>query len=430
MKTYYLKNLEEKNIENLTKRAFEIWDKIEIVKPIFQKIREKWDDAIKFFTEKFDWIKLDNFEVSEEKILNSEKEISQDLKNAINLAYSNIFKFHKNQENSEKEIETTIWVKCFRENRAIEKVGLYIPWWTAALFSTVLMLAIPAQIAKCDEVVLLTPPNKKWEIAPEILFTAKKCWVKKILKIGWAQAIWAISIWTKTIWKVDKIFWPWNSFVTAWKMLAQMAEWVAIDMPAGPSEVLVIWDKNSNAKFIASDLLSQCEHWEDSQSVLILIWDENLEKIKTEIKIQIEQISRKNIAQKSLKNSFILVVKTENEAFNFSNKYAPEHLILHLKNPRKYISKIKNAGSVFLWEFTPESAWDYASWTNHTLPTSGFAKSYSWVSLESFQKKITFQEISKEWIKNIWKYVEIMAEAEGLDAHKNAITVRLKSLEK
>jgi len=426
MKTYYLSKISKSELNNLIKRSFKIWDKMEIVKSVFNEIEKNWDLAIIYFTKKFDWVEINNFKVSEEEISNSKNLVSKELKSAISLAYKNIYKFHKNQNTKELEIQIDEWISCFRENRAIEKVALYVPWWTAPLFSTVLMLAIPAKIAWSKNIILLTPPNEKWNIPPEILYTAETCWVKNILKIGWSQAIWAVSIWTKTIEKVDKIFWPWNSFVTDAKMLAQSKYWVAIDMPAWPSEVLVIWDKNSNPKFLAADLISQCEHGPDSQSVLVLEWDEILEKILKEIETQSKRLKRKDIIQKSLKNSFILITNSNEESFNFSNKYAPEHLIIHLKNSREYISQIQNAGSVFLWENSPESAWDYASWTNHTLPTSWFAKSYSWVCVESFQKKITFQELTKKGLQKIWSAIEIMAEAEGLEAHKNAVSVRLK----
>ena len=325
----------------------------------------------------------------------------------------------------EKEIETSAWVKCFRQSRPIDKIALYVPWWNAALFSTVLMLSIPAKIAWCEDITLLTPPDKDWNISPEIAYCANKCCINTIIKLGWAQAIWAVSIWTESITKVDKIFGPWNSYVTAAKLLSQNKYWISIDMPAGPSEVLIIWDQNSNPSFIASDLLSQAEHWPDSQAILILIWDQNLWEINNEINKQLKTLARKNYAQKSLEESFILIVENAKQALNFSNNYAPEHLIINLKNPKQYISKIKNAWSVFLWEFTPESAWDYASGTNHTLPTSWFAKTYSWISVDSFIKKITFQEISKDWLTKLWNTITKMAEKEWLDAHKNAVTIRL-----
>jgi len=373
---------------------------------------------------KFDGVEIKNFKVTEEEFKEAEKQISQDLKNAINLAKNNIEKFHKRQipDNLAPE-ETCDWVVCYKQFRAIEKVGLYIPWWTAPLFSTVLMLAIPAKLAGCKKVILCTPPN----IAPEILYTAKLCWVDEIYKIGGAQAIFSMAYGTKQIPKVDKIFGPWNSFVTAAKMIVSSK--VAIDMPAWPSEVLVIADKFANASFIAADLLSQAEHWVDSQVVLLSDNENKIREVLKEIKKQLNQLERKDISISALKNSFAILVDDIDEAIKVSNIYAPEHLILQVENYNKYISKIINAWSVFLWKYSCESAGDYASGTNHTLPTSGYAKSYSWVGLESFWKWITFQELNQNWIESIWKAVELMAQAEWLQAHKNAMSLRIESLE-
>ena len=431
----YIKNLNNINqdfkefsnnfrLEDLMKRWVEDYGKVlEIVKDIEKNILENGDEYSKTLTEKFDWVKLDDFKVSKKEFEQAEKLVSQDLKNAINLAKNNIEKFHKRQipDNLEPE-ETCDWVVCYKQFRAIEKIGLYIPGWTAPLFSTVLMLAIPAKLAWCKKIVLCTPPN----IAPEILYTVKLCWVDEIYKIWGAQAIFSMAYGTNQIPKVNKIFGPWNSFVTAAKMLVSSK--VAIDMPAGPSEVLVIADEFANSSFVASDLLSQAEHWIDSQVVLLSNSKEKVFEILKETKKQLDLLERKEIAIKALENSFAILTKDIDEAIKVSNIYAPEHLILQIENYNNYISKITNAWSVFLWNYSCESAWDYASWTNHTLPTSAYAKSYSWVWLESFWKWITFQELNKNWIKSIWKAVELMAEAEWLQAHKNAMSLRIQSL--
>jgi len=414
----------EFKLENLMKRGIEdYWKVLEIVKDIEKNILENWDDYSKILTKKFDWVEIDNFKVTEQEFVEAEKIISEELKNAIKLAKNNIEKFHKRQipKNLEPK-ETCDWVICYKQFRAIEKVGLYIPWGTAPLFSTVLMLSIPAKLAWCKKIILCTPPN----IAPEILYTAKLCGVDEIYKIGWAQAIFSMANWTVQIPKVDKIFGPWNSFVTAAKMLVSSK--VAIDMPAWPSEVLVIADKFSNASFVASDLLSQAEHWPDSQVVLLSDSSEKISEILVETEKQLNNLERKDISISALENSFAILVKNIDEAIEVSNIYAPEHLILQVEKYNSYISKITNAGSVFLWKYSCESAGDYASWTNHTLPTSWYAKSYSGVGLESFWKWITFQELNKQGIKSIWKAVELMAEAEGLDAHKNAMSLRIDSL--
>ena len=411
-------------LEDLMKRWVEDYSKVlEIVKDIEKNILESGDEYSKVLTKKFDWIEINNFKVSEKEFIKAEEIVSDELKNAIKIAKNNIEKFHKRQipNNLEPE-ETCDWVICYKQFRAIEKVWLYIPWWTAPLFSTVLMLTIPAKLAWCKKIVLCTPPN----IAPEILYTAKLCWVTEIYKIGWAQAIFSMAYWTKQIPKVDKIFGPWNSFVTAAKMLVSSK--VAIDMPAWPSEVLVIADKDSNSSFVAADLLSQAEHWSDSQVVLLSDNKDKIIEILVETEKQLNSLDRKDISINALKNSFSILVDNIDEAIKISNIYAPEHLILQVENYNSYISKITNAGSVFLWKYSCESAGDYASGTNHTLPTSWYAKSYSGVGLESFWKWITFQELNKNWIKSIWKTVELMAEAEGLQAHKNAMSLRIESL--
>jgi len=448
----YIKNLNNKNspfqeftsnfkLEDLMKRWVEYyWKVLEIVKDIEKNILESWDEYSKILTEKFDKVKIDNFKVTEEEFNIAEKKVSEKLKSAIKIAKNNIENFHKRQvpKNLEPE-ETCSWVTCYKQFRSIEKVWLYIPGWTAPLFSTVLMLAIPARLAWCKEIIICTPPD----IAPETLYTAKLLWIKNVYKIGWAQAIFSLAHWTKQIPKVDKIFGPWNSFVTAAKMLVSSK--TAIDMPAWPSEVLVIADKQSNSSFVAADLLSQAEHWNDSQVVLLSDDEEKIREILEETEKQLnnnpsalqaspfntkERNSRKEISINALKNSFAILVNNIDEAIEVSNIYAPEHLILQVENYNSYISKITNAGSVFLWKYSCESAGDYASWTNHTLPTSWYAKSYSWVWLESFWKWLTFQELSKDWIKSIWSAVELMAEAEWLDAHKNAMSLRMESLNK
>jgi len=412
------------SLEDLMKRWVEDYSKIlEIVKDIEKNILISWDEYSKTLALKFDWVKLDTFRVLKEEFINAEKFISDDLKNAIKLAKNNIEKFHKRQIPNDLEPEEICkWVTCYKKFSAIEKVWLYIPWGTAPLFSTVLMLAIPAKLAWCKRVILCTPPN----IAPEILYTAKLCWVDEMYKIGWAQAIFSLANWTKQIPKVDKIFGPWNSFVTAAKMMVSSK--VAIDMPAWPSEVLVIADKNANSSFVASDLLSQAEHGNDSQVVLVSDDKEKIDEVLTETLKQLEKLWRNEISINALKNSFAVLVNNIDEAIEVSNEYAPEHLIMQVDNYNNYIPKIINAWSVFLWKYSCESAGDYASWTNHTLPTSAYAKAYSGVWLETFWKWITFQELSEKWIKSIWKEVELMAEAEWLGAHKNAMSLRIESL--
>lgn len=433
----YIKNLNRENFEfkdfndsfwlnDLIYRwRVESDDTCNIVKNIEKNILEFWDKYSKELTLKFDWVKVDNFLVEKSEIIKSEDNISNELKEAINLAYKNIYTFHERQVPTNLEFsETSKWVSCSKEFRAIEKLWLYIPWWTAPLFSTVLMLAIPAIIAWCKEIYLCTPPN----IAPEILYVAKLVGITNIYKIWWAQAIFSMAYWTEQIPKVDKIFGPWNSFVTTAKMIVSSK--VAIDMPAWPSEVLVIADKYANSSFAAADLLSQAEHGTDSQVVLVSDDEDKIVDILKEVKQQLSYLDRKDIILKSLENSFSILASSIEEALFISNIYAPEHLILQINNANKYLKNIQNAGSVFIWKYSCESAGDYASWTNHTLPTSWYAKSYSWVSVESFWKWITFQELSEGWINSIWRAVEIMAESEWLFAHKNAMTLRIKSLDK
>lgn len=396
----------------------------EIIFDIFKNVEENGDQALIDFNKKFDQAEVKNIMVSNEEIENSENLISTELKLAIQQAKENITKFHASQISEIEKIETTKGVICWRENRAIEKVGIYIPGGTAPLFSTVLMLAIPAKLAGCKEFILCTPPNKNGNINPAILYTAKLCGVTEIFKIGGAQAIAAMTFGTESIPKVYKIFGPGNQYVVAAKEYCQKFG-IAIDMPAGPSEVLVIADEQAIPEFCAADLLSQAEHGSDSQVIFISTDEKIFNQTIKETENQLKELPRNEFATEALKNSYFILLNSLDEALEFSNLYAPEHLILAVADFEKYISKIQNAGSVFLGNYSCESAGDYASGTNHTLPTNGFAKNYSGVSLDSFVKKITFQNLSKEGLQNLGKTIEIMAEAEGLFAHKNAVSIRL-----
>lgn len=400
----------------------------EQVKSVFDKVKINGDKALKFYTEKFDGVILNDFKISEAEILEASKLVSGELKTAIKTASENIRKFHSSQAEERKIIETTEGVFCWRENKAIENIGIYIPGGTAPLFSTVLMLGIPAKIAGCQNIALCSPPDKDGKINPAILFTANLIGIKNIFKVGGSQAIASLTFGTETIPKVDKIFGPGNQYVTSAKQLAQNYG-VAIDIPAGPSEVLVIADETSILEFVAIDLLSQAEHGTDSQVILLSNSEKIINEINIEIKKQLTDLPRKEIAQIALQNSKSILLNSIDEAIEFSNIYSPEHLILAIENAENFINQITNAGSVFLGNYSPESAGDYASGTNHTLPTNSFAKNYSGVSLDSFVKKITFQNITKKGIQNIGKTIEIMAEAEELVAHKNAVSVRLKYLE-
>lgn len=426
MKT--IKNSTKKEWAKLMQRpAVEQEELFTLVNQIFAEIRKDGDKAVKKYSHFFDKVDLEKLEVSEKQLKESVKNVSKELQDAIKLAKVNIEKFHAAQQEKKQIIETTKGVKCWRENRAIEKVGIYIPGGSAPLFSTVLMLGIPAKLAGCKEIVLCTPPNKQGEINPAILFAAKIVGVTKIFPVGGIQAIGAMTFGTTSIPKVDKIFGPGNQYVTAAKQVAQNFG-VAIDMPAGPSEVLVIADESCEPEFVAADLLSQAEHGADSQVILLSDNEKVVEQTLQEINKQVKALPRKEIAENALKNSKAIVLKSIDECIEFSNEYAPEHLIIAVKKYANYTSKISNAGSVFLGNYSCESAGDYASGTNHTLPTNGYARNYSGVSLDSFVKKITFQELSAEGIKNIGPAIEIMAEAEQLIAHKNAVTVRLKNI--
>lgn len=394
------------------------------VSEVLSNIRERGDVAVKEYEEKFDKVVLTNLTVSETEIHAVENLISEELKAAIRQARLNIEKFHQSQIFESKKIETTKGVVCWQKAVAIEKVGLYIPGGTAPLFSTVLMLAVPAKIAGCKEIVLCSPPNKEGNINPAILFAAKEAGVNKIFKIGGIQAIGAMSYGTESVPKVYKIFGPGNQYVMAAKQMVSLRD-VAIDMPAGPSEVQVIADDTANPAFIAADLLSQAEHGADSQVILTTTSEKVIESVQAEIEKQVAFLPRNEIAEKALLHSKLILLKNSEEIVEMTNKYAPEHLIIETANYMDIADKVTNAGSVFLGHYTPESAGDYASGTNHTLPTNGYAKAYSGVNLDSFIKKITFQEISKEGIHNLGHTIEVMAENEQLFAHKNAVTLRL-----
>ncbi|MCC7051484.1 MAG: histidinol dehydrogenase [Bacteroidia bacterium] len=396
-----------------------------LINDIFLTVKKEGDSALKKYSLQFDKVALKSILVSKKDIDNAVKEVNKNLQQAIQLAKSNIEKFHRSQFEKQQLIETAPGVKCWRENRAIEKVGIYIPGGSAPLFSTVLMLGVPAKLAGCKQIVLCTPPDKNGKINPAILFSAKLVGVSEVFAVGGAQAIAAMALGTNTIPKTDKIFGPGNQYVTAAKQLAQN-KGVAIDMLAGPSEVLIIADAFANPMFVAADLLSQAEHGADSQVILLSNNEQIIDKTLCEIKQQLNTLPRKSIAEKALKNSKTILLNTLEECIEFSNQYAPEHLILAVKNYKRYVKKINNAGSVFLGNYSCESAGDYASGTNHTLPTNGYARSYSGVSLDSFIKKITFQEVTQKGLQNIGKAIELMAEAEQLIAHKNAVSIRLK----
>ena len=397
------------------------------VNQIFEDVQRNGDIAIKKYTSLFDGADLQSNLVTAQEIEEATSKLSSELKTAINQAKSNIETFHKAQKTEKVSVETSVGITCWQEKRAIQKVGIYIPAGTAPLFSTVLMLAIPANIAGCKEVVLCSPPNKDGKIANEILYAAQLCGVTKILKVGGIQAIAGLTFGTETIPQVYKIFGPGNQFVTVAKQLATKYG-VAIDMPAGPSELLVVADDSANVSYVASDLLSQAEHGTDSQVILVSTSENFINEVETEIKTQIKALPRQDIAQQAINNSKSILVKTDEEALELINDYGPEHFIVATKNNDFYVDGIQNAGSVFIGNYTPESAGDYASGTNHTLPTNGFSKAYSGVNLDSFTKAITFQNITKEGLKNIGNTIELMAEAEGLQAHKNAVSIRLKDL--
>jgi len=397
------------------------------VNAIMDDVKQNGDKALIKYTSILDRVDVTSFEVSEQEISEGESKVPEMLKTAIKVAYENIYKFHKAQQKQEEVVETTLGVKCWRKSLPIDKVGLYIPGGSAPLFSTILMLGIPAQIAGCKEVILCTPPRKDQTINPAILYTAKLVGITKIYKVGGAQAIAAMGYGTESIPQVYKIFGPGNQYVTKAKEIIQQ-NGVAIDMPAGPSEVLVIADDSCNPRFVAADLLSQAEHGADSQVILLSDNETVISDCLAEVDKQVKLLPRVDVTLKALENSKAIVLISLEDCLRFSNAYAPEHLILASDKASNYLNQISNAGSVFIGNYSCESAGDYASGTNHTLPTNGFAKNYSGVSLDSFVKKITFQELTKDGLKGIGSAIEVMAEAEGLDAHKNAVTLRLKEI--
>ena len=398
------------------------------VRSIINRVKAEGDRAVLEYEEKFDKAILSSLVVSAEEQAEAETLVSEDLQAAIRLAKQNIETFHAAQRFEGKKVETQPGVACWQKAVAIEKVGLYIPGGTAPLFSTVLMLAVPAKIAGCKEIVLCTPPGKDGKVHPAVLFAAKVAGVSRIFKVGGVQAIAAMAYGTESVPKVYKIFGPGNQYVTAAKQLVSLRD-VAIDMPAGPSEVEVLADETANPVFVAADLLSQAEHGADSQAVLVTTSARLLQAVKEEVERQLALLPRKEIAEQSLANSKLIVVRSLEEAIELTNAYAPEHLIIETADYMSVAGKVVNAGSVFLGSLSPESAGDYASGTNHTLPTNGYAKAYSGVSLDSFIRKITFQEIKPEGIRAIGPAIEVMAANEQLAAHKNAVTVRLKELE-
>ncbi len=423
-----INNPSKKDWNKILERPTKTVDDIEgIVNEVFLDVQKNGDTAVNKYTTKFDGVSLDKTLVSSSEIEEAITLVSSDLKEAIQLAKTNITNFHKAQKTDKVSVETANGVSCWQEKRAIQKVGLYIPGGTAPLFSTVLMLAIPAQIAGCKEIVLCSPPNKEGKINPAILFAANLCGVTKIIKVGGIQAIAGLTFGTATIPQVYKIFGPGNQFVTVAKQLSTKFG-VAIDMPAGPSELLVVADDTANASYVASDLLSQAEHGVDSQVILVSTSEKLIAEVSKEVASQLEQLPRKEIASKAIANSKSIYVENDKIALELINEYGPEHFIVCTNDNDFYVDNIENAGSVFIGNYTPESAGDYASGTNHTLPTNGFSKSYSGVNLDSFTKSITFQKISKEGIKTIGNAIELMAEAEGLQAHKNAVSIRLKDL--
>ena len=403
--------------------TFDCSNLFESVRKILEDVKLNGDKAVAAYCEKFDKVVLENFSVTSNEMDEAERMVSDELKEAIRLASENIETFHCSQQLVSQKIETMPGVECWQKATGIEKIGLYIPGGTAPLFSTVLMLAIPARIAGCREIILCSPPTKDGKIHPAILYAARQAGVSQIFKIGGVQAIAAMTYGTETVPRVYKIFGPGNQYVTAAKQLVALRD-VAIDMPAGPSEVEVIADETANPAFVAADMLSQAEHGADSQAILVTTCENIVDKVIAEIKRQLNELPRKELIEKSLQNSCIVVLKNRSELIDFTNTYAPEHLIIETKDYAALSERIINAGSVFLGHFTPESAGDYASGTNHTLPTNGYARMYSGVNLDSFVKKITFQEITQEGIRNIGQAIETMAQAESLQAHSNAVSLR------
>lgn len=429
LKSYKLDNLNKAEIEALFERPkLDLQAISKIVAPIVDEVKQVGDKAVLAFTQKFDQVSLTSPLLAVDSL---EIDLAKDVKDAIDLAYNNIYAFHQAQQLKPLAVETMPGVICRRVAKPIDRVGLYVPGGTAILPSSALMLGIPAQIAGCKTIVMATPPRKDGTIAPEVAYVAKKTGVTHILLAGGAQAVAAMAYGTESIPKVDKIFGPGNQFVTAAKMMLQNSEaMISIDMPAGPSEVLVIADETANPAFIAADLLSQAEHGKDSQVVLVAINGFNLTQLQQALESQLSQLSRALIAKEALKNSYTVLVNTTDEAMDFSNEYAPEHLIIQTEEADVLAEKVLNAGSVFIGKWTPESVGDYASGTNHTLPTYGYAKMYSGVNLAAYQKFITMQQLTEDGIQNIGPAVETLANTEGLDAHALAVSLRLNELKK
>jgi len=430
MKRYNYKDLTKADIQKLVQRNVDPANEIRtIVEEVIAHVQEHGDSALFDYAQKFDKVTLDKLYLDKDELTAIASTVSSEQKAALETAYNNIYKFHQAQVKAEDKIETMSGVTCWRELRAIEKVGLYIPGGSAVLPSTFLMLGIPARIAGCSEIVVCSPPQKNGSMNAFIAYVALLLGIDKIYLAGGAQAIAAMAYGTETISKADKIFGPGNQFVTKAKTIIQSTTTTAIDMPAGPSEVLVIADETANPVYVAADLLAQAEHGMDSQSILVCTSDKIADEVLAEVEKQVPVLPRAEIVKKALENSYIVVANTLNEAMDFSNDYAPEHLILATENWKLITASIINAGSVFLGNLTPESAGDYASGTNHTLPTSSYSRAYSGVSVDSFVKKITFQYITPEGIQNIGPTVEVLAELEGLHAHKNAVTLRMTSSE-
>lgn len=413
---------------SLAKRpALDVTTLFDTVRSVLDDVRERGDEAVKEYEARFDKVNLSALRVSEEEMREAEHLVPDDLRQAIRRAKENIERFHASQHFEGKKVETAPGVVCWQKAVAIEKVGLYIPGGTAPLFSTVLMLAVPARIAGCGEIVLCTPPGKDGKVHPAILFAAEVAGVSRIFKAGGIQAIAAMAYGTESVPKVYKIFGPGNQYVTAAKQLVSLKD-VAIDMPAGPSEVEVIADETANPDFIAADFLSQAEHGADSQAILVTASEAIVEPVVKAIREQVERLPRKEITEKALSHSRVIILRNQEEVIDFTNQYAPEHLIIQTRDFASIAERIENAGSVFLGPYTPESAGDYASGTNHTLPTNGYAKAYSGVNLDSFIKKITFQEITADGIRALGDTIRTMAANERLEAHRNAVTIRLNTL--
>ncbi|MBT8282987.1 MAG: histidinol dehydrogenase [Muriicola sp.] len=427
MKKYF--NPERTDWESLLSRPTQTVDDIEqTVQTIFKAVRDRGDEAVNEYTAKFDGVKLDSSLVDRQTLAAAAEALDDSLKKAIQKAYTNIWKFHEAQKTQKVEVETSEGVQCWQEKKPIQKVGLYIPGGTAPLFSTILMLAIPAKLAGCSEIVMCSPPDKNGNLPDVVLYTAGLCGITKVFKVGGIQAVAALTFGTQTIPKVFKIFGPGNQYVTVAKQLATRYG-VSIDMPAGPSELLVMADETAVPEFVASDLLSQAEHGIDSQVIMVTTSKKLVGEVEEEVMSQLEELPRKEIAKKAIANSKLIYVPTSEIAVDLINEYGPEHYILCVANEDYFLENTYNAGSVFIGNYTPESAGDYASGTNHTLPTNGYAKQYSGVNLDSFLKSITFQKISEKGLLDLGETIEILAEAEGLQAHKNAVTLRLARIQ-